>query len=317
MATREHDNDQPASPWSRTSVQLSALFLRMLLVVGIAIAIFHHGSSAKNPAGQCPRGGTEPRTAGHDNDARLRALGRARFRRETNRFRPRASAGCDLAGRRHDERAAIVQRLGPQHVENGINVCFAHNPSGALLAAMNLIAEGTTQISRAAEYSISSRSMCPPAVTTEPAIKDGAAWRADRRLQVRQLCADARRVRRRSSRPTGRLSVSTRRRCVDRRRLEVRLPTGGTDLQVSLKDRTLSRPMCLEPVLMLVSGFRPLVVGGVAHERGTCRSCLRAAVGVRKRVGCVIGHPLGCAKALSAVWWAVWRRMRLRRLLRR
>ena len=38
MPTREHDNDQPGSPWSRTSVQLSALFVLMLLVVGIAIA---------------------------------------------------------------------------------------------------------------------------------------------------------------------------------------------------------------------------------------------------------------------------------------
>ena len=64
MATREHDNDQPGSPWSRTSVQLSALFLLMLLVVGIAIAIFHHGSSAKNPAGQCPRKAAQSHAAG-------------------------------------------------------------------------------------------------------------------------------------------------------------------------------------------------------------------------------------------------------------
>ena len=49
MATREHDDDQPASPWSRTSVQLSTLFVLMLLVVGIAIAIFHHGSSTPTP----------------------------------------------------------------------------------------------------------------------------------------------------------------------------------------------------------------------------------------------------------------------------
>ena len=67
MATREHDNDQPASPWSRTSVQLSALFVLMLLAVGIAIAIFHHGSQHAH-AGNAPatsQAGTPP---ADDND---------------------------------------------------------------------------------------------------------------------------------------------------------------------------------------------------------------------------------------------------------
>ncbi len=34
--------------------------------------------------------------------------------------------------------------LGPQHTQDGVNVCFAHSPSGALLAAMNYYAEGTS-----------------------------------------------------------------------------------------------------------------------------------------------------------------------------
>ena len=71
MATREHDNDQPASPWSRTSVQLSALFVLMLLVVGIAIAIFHHGSSAKNGDHQSCEG-RRTDVARRDNDQRSR-----------------------------------------------------------------------------------------------------------------------------------------------------------------------------------------------------------------------------------------------------
>ena len=87
MPTREHDNDQPGSPWSRTSVQLSALFLGMLLVVGIAIAIFHHGSSAKNPAANAPqKGGHRVAAAGTTTRAAASA-GRARFRREANKFR--------------------------------------------------------------------------------------------------------------------------------------------------------------------------------------------------------------------------------------
>ena len=34
--------------------------------------------------------------------------------------------------------------LGPQHMKDGLGVCFAHNPSGALLAAMNYYGEATS-----------------------------------------------------------------------------------------------------------------------------------------------------------------------------
>ena len=114
MATREHDNDQPASPWSRTSVQLSALFVLMLLVVGIAIAIFHHGSQHA----QAERARHSSRPA-HSRPPRQRPrLPRtwpvlACRRRPTGALRRAIPpAGVTWQRRRLDERAAIV-RSGP------------------------------------------------------------------------------------------------------------------------------------------------------------------------------------------------------------
>ena len=150
MATREHDNDQPASPWSRTSVQLSALFLRMLLVVGIAIAIFHHGSQHAHDR-QRSRYLSGRHSARRDNDQRLPRTWPvlASRRRPTGALRELSAKGRDWqpVGTMSVPQSST---LGPQHVQNGINVCFAHNPSGALLAAMNLIRGGYDADLRAA-----------------------------------------------------------------------------------------------------------------------------------------------------------------------
>ncbi len=170
MATREHDNDQPASPWSRTSVQLSTLFVLMLLVVGIAIAIFHHGS-------QHARAGNAPATS------------QAGARPATTTTSAAAAGPCSLAaGDQQVPSASYPQgvtwqavgsmsvpqssALGPQRVQNGINMCFAHNPSGALLAAMNLVGEGSTNISERQVFDELAINV-PSAVTTAPAYQDG------------------------------------------------------------------------------------------------------------------------------------------------
>ena len=109
MATREHDNDQPASPWSRTSVQLSTLFVLMLLVVGIAIAIFHHGSQHAR-AGNAPATCAGRRPARHHNDLGCRrrpvlACGRG----PAGALRELPARGY-VAGRWIDERAAVRPR---------------------------------------------------------------------------------------------------------------------------------------------------------------------------------------------------------------
>ena len=51
-------------------------------------------------------------------------------------------------------------------------MCFAHNPAGALLAAMNMMGEGTTQITERRVFDTLAIDV-PSAVTTEPAVQDG------------------------------------------------------------------------------------------------------------------------------------------------
>ena len=169
MPTREHDNDQPGSPWSRTSVQLSALFLGMLLAVGIAIAIFHHGSSAKHPAANAPRGG-QSRAAGTTTRAAASAgsCSLPAGSQQVPSSLPPSGVTWQVVGMMSVPQSPT---LGPEHVENGINICFAHNPSGALLAAMNLVAESTTYLSERKVFDQLAIHV-PSAVTTEPAIKD-------------------------------------------------------------------------------------------------------------------------------------------------
>ena len=169
MSTGENDNQPSGSPWSSTTVQLSTLFILVLLVVGIAIAIFHHGSrhaQAGNPPATSYAGA-----------------------RPTTRTTSAAATGpCSLAtGDQQVPSASYPQgvtwqavgsmsvpqssALGPQHVRSGIHICFAHNPSGALLAAMNLLAEGSTNISEREVFDQLAINV-PSAVTTRPAYQD-------------------------------------------------------------------------------------------------------------------------------------------------
>jgi hypothetical protein len=138
MATREHDEDRPASPWSSTSVQLSTLFVLMLLVVGIAIAIFHHGS-------QHARAGNAPATS----QARARpatttistACTLPAGNQNIPQLAPPAGTSWGQVGAMSVPQASTT--LGPEHISGLWNTCFAHSPSGALLAALNFYAEGT------------------------------------------------------------------------------------------------------------------------------------------------------------------------------
>ncbi len=145
MATGEHDNDQPASPWSRTSVQLSTLFVLMLLVVGISIAIFHHGASPKTATSNHPKGAqTSP--AGTTTSAAANS-GQCSLPTGSQEV-PSASPPSGVTWQEVGAMSAPQSSdLGPQHVENGINICFAHNPAGALVAALDIWAEATGNIS--------------------------------------------------------------------------------------------------------------------------------------------------------------------------
>jgi hypothetical protein len=58
--------------------------------------------------------------------------------------------------------------LGPQHAEDGLNVCFAHSPTGALLAAMNYYAEGTSTTVTARQLAEQLSVNVPKALLAQP-----------------------------------------------------------------------------------------------------------------------------------------------------
>ncbi len=144
MATREHDNDQPASPWSSTSVQLATLFVLMLLVVGIAIAIFHHGASPKTAVTNHPKGGAQTSPVGTTTSAAANpgSCSLPAGNQGVPSTSPPTGVTWAVVG---SMSAPASATLGPQHEVHGVDVCFAHSPSGALLAAIDLWAEGSNQ----------------------------------------------------------------------------------------------------------------------------------------------------------------------------
>ena len=185
MATREHDNDQPASPWSRTSVQLSALFVLMLLVVGIAIAIFHHGSQHAH-AGNAPatsQAGTPPATT----TTAAAATGPCSLPAGDQQV-PSASfpQRTDWQRRRHDEHPAIVHSWPAARPERDQRVLCAqprrcapgrHEPDGG----------GYDADLRAAGIRHSSQSMCPRHARTGARGTKTCPGHTNRWLQIRHV----------------------------------------------------------------------------------------------------------------------------------
>ncbi len=134
------DDETPASPFSSTGFQLSALFLLVLVVAGIAIAIFHGGNgTAKRKQKQVivsANSSTGTSTTSTTGPCSLPAGSK-----QVPSGSPPAGVSWEVVGSMSVPQSAA---LGPQHTADGLNVCFAHNPTGALLAAMNYYAEGTS-----------------------------------------------------------------------------------------------------------------------------------------------------------------------------
>ncbi len=141
MAHEQHD-ETPASPFSSTGFQVSALFLLVLVVAGIAIAIFHGGNgTAKGNHKQVivtANSATGTSTTSSTGPCSLPA-GSQQVPSET----PPIGVTWEQVGAMSAPQSTT---LGPQHVENGINVCFADNPAGALLAALDIWAEATGSV---------------------------------------------------------------------------------------------------------------------------------------------------------------------------
>ena len=126
------------SPWSRPGVLLSGAFLLALVLLGVIVAVTGDRGAAEHHAQASTPAARQPASAPADT----------------------ASSGCSLPAGQQDIPASspppaqwgtvgsmqVPQNpavFGPQRSSGPWNTCFAHDPAGALLAAMNLWAEGT------------------------------------------------------------------------------------------------------------------------------------------------------------------------------
>ena len=147
MAT---DNEHPSeeygeerSPWSKPSVMLSGMFVLALLLAGIAFVIFNGGNSTHHshtatPATSSP---TASATTSVTTTAAIGGCSLPAGNQTVPSLSPPPGTMWHQVGSMQAPQAPSA--LGPERTNGVWNTCFAHNPSGALLAAFNLWAETT------------------------------------------------------------------------------------------------------------------------------------------------------------------------------
>lgn len=137
-STRE-DRAPERSPWTRASVLLAGAFLLALVLLGVMVAATGGGSSgASRPARTQPA----PAPAAAPSKAEASASGcTLPAGPQTVPSSNPPQARWETVGSLQVPQNPAV--FGPQRSNGPWETCFARNPSGALLAAMNLWAEGT------------------------------------------------------------------------------------------------------------------------------------------------------------------------------
>jgi hypothetical protein len=148
MATGTQHEREGRSPWSRPGVLISGAFLLLLALAGIVIAILASTREDRRPASaqqSIVLTSRAPTSAIASNGSPARAG---------------STTGCDLpVGDQTVPIAAPPEAqwnevgsmetpqnpsiYGPERTDGIWNTCFAHDPTGALFAAMNFWAEGT------------------------------------------------------------------------------------------------------------------------------------------------------------------------------
>ena len=113
--------------------------------------------------------------------------------------------------------------LGPQRTSGPWNTCFAHSPSGALLAAMNLWAEGTAADPSAVFAHLA---VGAPADLGNGDRLDAAARCSSRATATSPMTPTTARILVVIRGPQGKLGRRGDHDAVGRRRLEVRVPGG-------------------------------------------------------------------------------------------
>jgi hypothetical protein len=126
------------SPWSRPSVLLSGAFLLALALLGILVAATGDGSSGGQPA-RTPTTASRPAAPPAKATASGCPESPAGSQTVPSTSPPQAQWGT-VGAMQVPQNPAVY---GPKRSDGPWETCFAHNPAGALLAAMNLWAEGT------------------------------------------------------------------------------------------------------------------------------------------------------------------------------
>ena len=126
------------SPWSRSGVLLSGAFLLALVLLGVIVAVtgdrgavLHH-AQASAPAGRQP--------ASAPADAASSGCGLPAGQQEIPASSPPTAQWGTVGSMQVPQNPGV---FGPERSSGPWNTCFAHDPAGGLLAAMNLWAEGT------------------------------------------------------------------------------------------------------------------------------------------------------------------------------
>jgi hypothetical protein len=141
MSDRSSNKDEASaerSPWSRPSVLLSGAFLLALVLLGVVVAVIGGGSDGAHRT-TTPTTAARPAplsTTASQSGCSLPAGGQG----VPSSTPPQAQWGT-VGSMQVPQNPAVY---GPQRTNGIWNTCFAHNPSGALLAAMNFYGESTT-----------------------------------------------------------------------------------------------------------------------------------------------------------------------------
>jgi hypothetical protein len=143
MATdnQPNDPDREPSPWSRSSVLISGMFLLVILLGGITFVILKSGNSKPHRDVVARPGHTTTTTTTATGSGSTTGCALAAGNQAIPSSAPPSGTQWETVGSMQVPEAPSV--YGPQRTSGVFSTCFAHNPTGALLAAINFWAEGT------------------------------------------------------------------------------------------------------------------------------------------------------------------------------
>jgi len=142
MSDRSSNSGETAgerSPWSRPSVLLSGAFLLALVLFGVIVTVIG-ADSGRGPAHTPTTRTTAARPAAPSTPVSTGACSLSAGAQTVPTTSPPPARWATVGSMQVPQNPTMY---GPERSHGPWQTCFAHNPSGALLAAMNLWAEGT------------------------------------------------------------------------------------------------------------------------------------------------------------------------------